>query len=198
MNQPTSSPKPSENILLGTLGAILFALVGGIVYYVLWSVNIVAALSGIIAVLCAIKGYEIFARGRSKQGITIAVIAAGVVLVLAWYFCFCTDLHAAYQGWLEAGEVDYAPTLGECILLGYHDLMLNPTYFVHLVFTLGMAALGCLGYVKRSLRVQEAAAARQAQQDRTMELARMQAEQAARTEQANTTDTSSDGDSDPV
>jgi hypothetical protein len=114
------------------------------------------------------------------------VIAAGVVLVLAWYFCFCTDLHAAYQGWLEAGEVDYAPTLGECLLFGYYDLMLNPTYFVHLVFTLGMAALGCLGYVKRSLRVQEAAAARQVQQDRTMELARLQAEQAARAAEMET------------
>ncbi len=198
MNQPNSTPKTSENVLLGTLGAILFSLVGGIVYYVLWSVNIVAALSGVIAVLCAIKGYEIFSRGRSKRGITIAVISAGVVLVLAWYFCFCTDLHAAYQGWLEAGEVDYAPTLGECILFGYYDLGLNPTYFVHLVFSLGMAALGSWVYVKRSIRAQEEAAERKAQQDRTMELARMQAEQAARAEQANTADTPSDGDSDTV
>lgn len=178
MNQPTSTPKAPENVLLGTLGAILFALAGGIVYFVLWSIGIIAALSGIVAVLCAIKGYEIFSRGRSKRGITIAVIASAVVLVLAWYICFCTDLHAAYQGWYEAGEVDYLPTLGECILYGYYDLTVNPGYFVDLLLSLAMAALGCWGYVKRTLNAQEEANVRQAQQNRTAELARLQAEQA--------------------
>lgn len=37
-----------ERVALGVLGALLFSLAGVVVYYVFWSINIIAALSGII------------------------------------------------------------------------------------------------------------------------------------------------------
>ena len=180
MNHQNQAPASSENVGLGTLGAVLFALVGGVVYYVLWSIGIIAALSGIIGVLCAIKGYEIFSRRSTKRGIIIAVAAAAVVLIAAWYVCFCSDIQAYYRALYEAGEVEFVPSLGVCLLYGFLDLPANPGYFVDLLFSLAMGGLGCWGYVTYALRRQEAMSQRQAEQARTMELARAQAEQAAR------------------
>lgn len=182
MNHQTAAPRSKENPFLGTLGALLFSLVGGVVYYVLWSINIIAALSGIICVVCAIKGYELFARCSSKRGIAIAVAASAAVMILAWYYCFCTEIFAFYQGLYEAGEVESAPSMALCLRYGYLDLPANPGFVVDLILSLAMSGVGCWGYVTYSLRRQEAMAARQAEQNRTMELARAQAEQAARAE----------------
>lgn len=180
MNQDRNVPAAKENVLLGTLGALLFALVGGLVYYILWSIGIIAALSGIISVICAIKGYEIFARRSTRRGIIISVVAAAVVLIFAWYFCYCTDIQAFYRTLYEAGEIEFVPSMAVCLCYGFLDLPANPGYFVDLLLSLAMGGVGCWGYITYALRRQEAVNQRQAEQNRTMELARVQAEQAAR------------------
>ena len=185
MNTTDRPTVRGERVGIGVLGAILFSLAGAVVYYVLWSVNIIAAISGIICVICALKGYEIFAGARTKRGIFISVAVSAVMLVLAWYFCYCSDIHAYWESAFAAGETDYVPTVWECLCYGYLDLPANPGYLVDLILSLAMGGLGCWGYVTRSLRMEEEAAARRAEQERTAELARLQAEQAARAAELN-------------
>ena len=185
MNTTDRPTVRGERVGMGVLGAILFSLAGAVVYYVLWSVNIIAAISGIICVICALKGYEILAGARTKRGIFISVAVSAVMLVLAWYFCYCSDIHAYWESAFAAGEIDYVPTVWECLSYGYMDLPANPGYLVDLLLSLAMGGLGCWGYVTRSLRMEEEAAARRAEQERTAELARLQAEQAARAAELN-------------
>ena len=185
MNTTDRPTVRGERVGMGVLGAILFSLAGAVVYYVLWSVNIIAAISGIICVICALKGYEIFAGARTKRGIFISVAVSAVMLVLAWYFCYCSDIHAYWESAFAAGETDYVPTVWKCLSYGYMDLPANPGYLVDLFLSLAMGGLGCWGYVTRSLRMEEEAAARRAEQERTAELARLQAEQAARAAELN-------------
>ncbi len=182
MNQnPTAAPaSPRENVLLGTLGAFLFALAGGFAYYLFYMFGIIAALSGLIGVICAIKGYEIFSRSRSNRGIAISIAAAAVVLILAWYICFGMDVHALYADMYEIGEIDAVPPVGWCVLNAYRFLPVHPAALWDLLVSLALAAVGCGGYVFRTVRQQEEQASFQAAQTRTMELARAQAEQAAR------------------
>ena len=45
-----------ENVLFGVVGAFLFALVGGALYYILYQIGYLAGISGLIGVICAIKG----------------------------------------------------------------------------------------------------------------------------------------------
>ena len=182
MNQnPTAAPaSPRENVLLGALGAFLFALAGGFAYYLFYMFGIIAALSGLIGVICAIKGYEIFSRSRSNRGIAISIAAAAVVLILAWYICFGMDVHALYADMYEIGEIDAVPPVGWCVLNAYRFLPVHPAALWDLLVSLALAAVGCGGYVFRTVRQQEEQASFQAAQARTMELARAQAEQAAR------------------
>lgn len=185
MNTTDRPTVRGERVGMGVLGAILFSLAGAVVYYVLWSVNVIAAISGIICVICALKGYEILAGARTKRGIFISVAVSAVMLVLAWYFCYCSDIHAYWESAFAAGETDYVPTVWECLSYGYLDLPANPGYLVDLLLSLAMGGLGCWGYVTRSLRMEEEAAARRAEQERTAELARLQAEQATRAAELN-------------
>lgn len=179
-NQIATPASPRENTLLGALGAFLFALAGGFAYYIFWTVGIIAALSGLIGVICAIKGYEIFARSRSNRGIAVSVTAAAVVLILAWYICFGMDVRAIYVEMAEIGEIETVPPMGWCIANAYRFLPVHPAALWDLLVSLALAAVGCGGYVARAVRQREEQAAFRASQARTMELARAQAEQAAK------------------
>jgi hypothetical protein len=179
-NQTVTPATPRENTLLGTLGAFLFALAGGVAYYFFYVFGIIAALSGLIGVICAIKGYEIFARSRSNRGIAISVAAAAVVLILAWYFSLGMMVRSIYVGMAEMGEVPSVPSVAWCVLNAYRFLPVHPAALWDLLVSLALAAVGCGGYVFRTVRQQEEQASFRAAQARTMELARAQAEQAAR------------------
>ena len=61
--------------LAGDLRRIsMFALAGGIVYFLLYQLGYLASLSGLIAIVCALKGYKLFAvkgkhvRNRDLRG----------------------------------------------------------------------------------------------------------------------------------
>ena len=153
--QSTAPAAPRENLSRGIFGAILFALAGGITYYVFWTVGIIAALSGLIGVICAIKGYEIFAGGSSKRGIAISVGAAAAVLVLTWYVCVCLDAHAVYEEMYALGEIEAVPPVAWCLANGLAFIPANPAALWDLLVSLGLAALGCWGYVARAVRLRE-------------------------------------------
>lgn len=189
-NKYQASPATEENVLFGVVGAFLFSLVGGLVYVVLNMAGFLSALSGLIGVVCAIKGYSFFAKKESKRGVVISVIMAAVVIIIAWYVCFCLDMVEAYQYWLETGEVDYAPTFFEYLPFGFYDLTVNPVYFVDLLLSLALGAVGCGSYISQMVKRQKAIKAQQEAQAATQALADAQAAQAA--EQAAAEQTTAD------
>ncbi len=151
-----STQKSEENVLFGIIGAFLFALVGGALYVILGMIGYIAAICGLVTVVCAIKGYTFFAKGESKKGLIISVIVAAVVLVIAWYVGFCIDMVNAYKMWFETGEVDYVPTFFEYFPYGIIDLEVNPSYFVNLALSLVLAAVGAWSYVSKKLKLKKA------------------------------------------
>ena len=111
-----------ENRLAGTVGALLFSLAGGIVYFLLYQVGSIAAISGLIGVICAFKGYEVFAKKLSKFGCIISVVMALLVIILAWYCCLAKDVYSAYQSWFADGEIDFTLTFAESLRNAYRFL----------------------------------------------------------------------------
>lgn len=171
-----SQPDVKENVLLGVLGAFLFALAGGALWFVLYLVGFIAALSGLVGVICAIKGYSLFAKKESVKGIVIAVVMTLLVIVIAWYFCLSYDAYIAHQQWFEEGEIDYTITFLDA-LLGSHiylsDPDIGPGYWGDLALGLLFCVIGGGSYVVNKIRNAKAAAAYRA----------VAAAQAAKTEQ---------------
>ena len=46
----------SENVIAGIVGAFLFSLVGGALWFVLGMIGIIASISGLVGAVCAMKG----------------------------------------------------------------------------------------------------------------------------------------------
>lgn len=142
--------EPKENVLAGIVGAFLFALAGGVLWVLLDRVGFYAGISGLVAVVCAIKGYSIFAKKETKRGIIISVIIAALVLVLAWYACLAWDVHNAYKQWYAEGEVDYTLNYFESFRVAYLFLgekEIARSYIINLVIGLVLCVIGSAGYI---------------------------------------------------
>ena len=71
--------KAPENVLLGLIGALVGAVLGGASIVLLSRLGYVASLSGVLTAFCTLKGYELLGKRLSKRGVVICVI----IMVLA-------------------------------------------------------------------------------------------------------------------
>lgn len=151
-----------ENVLAGIVGAFLFSLAGGALWFGLYLVGFIASISGLVGAICAIKGYTVFAKKESVKGIVISVIMALLVMVIAWYFCLAYDVQAAHQLWFEEGEIDYTITFFEAVR-GAHiyltDPEIGPAYIKDLALGLLFCIIGGGSYVVNKIKNAKAAKA---------------------------------------
>ncbi len=144
-----------ENVLAGIVGAFLFALAGGVLWFVLYLIGFLASISGLVAAVCAIKGYSVFAKKESTKGIIIAVVIALLVMVIAWYCGLSYDIVQAYKMWFESGEIDYTINFFDAIR-NAHLFLADPeiavSYFIDLAITILLCAVGAGSYVVNKVR----------------------------------------------
>lgn len=139
-----------ENVIAGVVGALLFSLVGGVLWYLLYQVGYLAAISGIVGVVCAIKGYSLFAKKESMKGIIISIIAAVVVIVIAWYLCLATDVYNAYQEWYANAEVKFTISFADSVRVAYlflEEPEIASGYLADLGIGLLLCVIGSVGYI---------------------------------------------------
>lgn len=144
MNYFNANEKTNENVVAGIVGAFLFSLAGGVLWFVLYLFGFIAGISGLVGAVCAVKGYSIFAKKESVKGIIISVVIALLVIVLAWYLCVGYDIYMAYQSWFESGEIDYTLNFFEsvqAIPIFFEDAEISGAYLGDLL--IGM--LFCVG-----------------------------------------------------
>ena len=132
--------------MAGIVGAFLFSLVGGVLWYVLYQIGFMAGISGFVGVVCAMKGYAFFAKKESRKGVIISVLMSIFVMVIAWYLCLSTDVYKAYQEWYENGEIDFTVSFIEAVRGAYIFLSepeIAPSYFGDLAIGLLLCVVGC-------------------------------------------------------
>lgn len=101
--------KAPENMLLGMIGALVGALIGGGSIILLSQLGYIASLSGVLLAVCTLKGYELLAKGMSKRGVAVCAILMLVTPFLADWIDWAMLLQ---QSWGE-----YGVTLLECVLV---------------------------------------------------------------------------------
>lgn len=84
--QPEQPPvEYKENVFMGVLGAIIFAIPGGALAFVLSIFGYVASLSGLAAAALAMLGYKIFSganKNKHKKPTTASIVVSVVVTLL--------------------------------------------------------------------------------------------------------------------
>lgn len=144
-----------ENVFLGIIGAFLFSLVGGLAWFGFHFFGFYSALSGVIGVLLAIKGYSLFSKKESIKGIIISAVIAFIVLAAAWYVCIGFDLMQAFREEYSQGNILLVPSFFEC--MGYvPDLLQNPEYgsgyYTDLILGLVLAFFGSIGAIIEKIK----------------------------------------------
>ena len=80
-----------ENVLLGTVGAFIGAIIGGAVILFIARLGYVAFYAGFILGICVVKGYEILGKKFSKLGAVISSILLLVTIVLVQQFDYALE-----------------------------------------------------------------------------------------------------------
>ena len=89
---------PQENVLMGVVGAFLLALVGGLLYFIIYQFGFIAGICGLITVVLASFGYQKFSGVRnSLKGTIFAVIISVIVLFLGEYFGLSYEIYNIYK-----------------------------------------------------------------------------------------------------
>lgn len=149
------NPEFKENVIAGIVGAFLFSLAGAAIYFLLHLIGYIASISGLVGVVCAVKGYTIFAKKESKKGIVIATVISLLVIVLAWYFCLAYDVYDAYKAFYESGETDFYFTFTEAVRVAptfLEEPEISDAYFTDLGLSLFFCLIGCGSYVINKLK----------------------------------------------
>ena len=149
------APEVTENVLAGIVGAFLFSLVGGVLWFIIYRIGFIAGISGLIGAICAIKGYFVFSKKESVKGIVISVVIALLVIVIAWYFCLAYDVYDVHKLWFEEGEIDYTLTFFEAVRGSHYyltDPEIAPAYFGDLAIGLLFCIAGGGSYVVNKIK----------------------------------------------
>ena len=88
----------SENVIAGIIGAFLLALVGGILYFVIYQLGYIAGVCGLVTVFLSNFGYKKFSGGHmTMKGVIISIIISVVVIFLGEYFGLSYAIYDAYK-----------------------------------------------------------------------------------------------------
>lgn len=87
-----SPAQPQERVAAGILGALLGALPGVLLMYILFKMDFVASLTGIAMLLCAVWGYKHFGRELSKKGVFFSILVVIVMIYLGNRLCWAGEL----------------------------------------------------------------------------------------------------------
>lgn len=93
--QRTFMMQEPENVPMGVLGAFLFSLAGGILYFIVYQLGFIAGIAGFVAVICAVKGYKLFGKRESLKGVIISVVVSIAVILIAAVYSIgfdCLDM----------------------------------------------------------------------------------------------------------
>ncbi len=143
-----------ENVAAGVIGALGGALLGAIVVVIMGQLGYVSALSGFVAAICALKGYELLAKKMSIKGAIIACIAMLVMLYLGHQTNVAIEVLKAFK---QSGhsELDFFTVFRAVPKLVKSDSELMGAYLKDLLMVYFFALLGAVPTIIKSLKGQK-------------------------------------------
>ena len=150
---PSASATKPESYTGGLLGAFICALLGGVIWGVIYYWGYLTALGGIITIALAGFGYKTFGHvdylDTSRK--IICFVITLIVSALAIYVSLSVAIFFAYSGQYDAGEISYAPSLWEVLTLYLPYILQTDSEtlqacLLDLVKGLGLSAVYLIGW----------------------------------------------------
>ena len=125
--------KSPENMVLGMVGAVIGALIGGASIIGLSQLGYIASISGVLLAVCTLKGYEFLAGGISPAGLLACAVLMLVTPFAADWIDWTIVLYEAWAG--------YGATFLDCMMTLPMVLAEDPELLGEYVKNLGMLYL---------------------------------------------------------
>ena len=139
-----------ENVVAGIVGALGGALLGAIVVVIMGQLGYVSALSGFVAAICSLKGYELMAKKMSVKGAIIACVAMVVMLYVGHRTNVALEVLRAYNI-----ELDFFTIFRAIPKLVKSDSELMGAYIKELLMVYLFAVLGAVPSIIKSIKGQK-------------------------------------------
>lgn len=100
VNPAVINESSNGNVLSGVVGAFLFSIIGGLLYFVVYQIGFVAGICGLVIFVLANFGYGLFAKTKDKNslaGLITSIIAMIVMIFVAEYFCLSFEIYQEYK-----------------------------------------------------------------------------------------------------
>lgn len=93
-----SAEKGNGNIIAGVVGAFLFSLIGGLLYFAIYQCGYIAGIVGLVIFVLANFGYNLFSKNKgSIAGLVVSIIVTVVMIFLAEYFCLSFEIYQTFK-----------------------------------------------------------------------------------------------------
>ena len=137
-----------ENVLLGIVGALIGALLGGASILLFSKLGYVASLSGVLIAACTLGGYKLLAKGMGKAGLAICIILMLVTPFLANAVDLVFSLYEETQMY-GMTLMDTAEFLVD-LIISEQEMMI--AYLKDLGMLYLFVVLGAFGIAKKALK----------------------------------------------
>ena len=144
---PAEVPAP-ENFLLGLIGALVGAILGGASIILLSQIGYIASISGFILAICTLKGDELLGKRLSGKGIALCILLMIVTPFLADWIDWAIYLMRDYPEY-ELTIVDACIAMAGLMAEGYVDMA---EYLKNLGMIYLFVVLGAFGTLKNVLK----------------------------------------------
>ena len=91
--------KGNGNIIAGAVGAFLFSIIGGLLYFLIYQAGIIAGVCGLVIFVLANFGYNLFAKSgkNSVAGLIVSIIMLILMTFIAEYVCVSFEIYQAFK-----------------------------------------------------------------------------------------------------
>ncbi len=143
-----AKPEPvgNGNIVAGAVGAFLFALLGGVLYFLFYQMGIIAGICGLVIFALANFGYSLFAKSGKNcvAGIISSVVAMIVMIFLAEYLCLSYEILQVAQDWgVDITFFEAVRATPEFLA----DSEVSAAMVEDLIFAYAFGVIACISYI---------------------------------------------------
>ncbi|MBQ3081428.1 MAG: hypothetical protein IJC49_03145 [Clostridia bacterium] len=99
LETPVEAPNINDNgnVLAGIVGAFLFALIGGALYFVIYQLGYIAGICGLVTFVLANFGYGLFARTKNKFSLVALISSIAITLLVIFAAEYLSVAYGIYD-----------------------------------------------------------------------------------------------------
>lgn len=140
------------NLPAGIVGALLFSLAGVALWVVINRLGYIAAICGLVLMVCAFKGYEKFGKKLDMPGIVASILVAVFMALVSQYICIGLDIYEVFE---EYGATLFESLRAVPVFLFDPELELLGAYAPDLLMGFVFMAVGSFSFVRNAIAAQK-------------------------------------------